>query len=105
MSIKDVVDSETKTSATVETDIFSYIDDILVATAYEDKEEGQASHQELLDQLSTKASAAGYKFSKQKGEYIQVYTKKGQHLLPNVEGNPLGKNETMRWLGFIISED
>jgi len=72
ISIKDVVDSETKTSATVESDIFSYVDDILVATAYEDKREGQESHQELLDQLSTKASAAGYKFSRQKGEYIQI---------------------------------
>jgi len=105
ISVKDVVDSETKTSTTTETDIFSYVDDILVATAYEDKREGQEYHQELLDQLSTKASAAGYKFSKQKGEYIQLHTKKNQHLLPNVEGTPLGKQVTMRWLGFIISED
>jgi len=99
------VDSETRTTTTSETDIFSYVDDILVATAYEDKREGQESHQELLDQLSAKAAVAGYKFSRQKGEYIQVRTKKGQHLLPNVEGVPLCKQEIMRWLGFIISED
>jgi len=105
ISIKDVVDSETKTSATVESDIFSSVDDILVATAYEDKREGKESHQGLVDQLSTKEWAAGYKFSKQKGEYIQVRTKKGQHLLPNVEGTPLNKQEIMRWLGYIISED
>jgi len=77
-----------------------------VATAYEDKREGQESHKQLLDQLSTKVSAAGYKFSRQKGEYIQIRTKKGQHLLPNVEGNPLSKQEIMSWLvGFFISED
>ena len=76
-----------------------------MATAYENKREGQASHQQLPDQLLTKASAAGYKFSRQKGEYIQISTKKNQHLLPNIEGTPLGKQETMRWLGFIIGED
>jgi len=35
ISIKDVVDSETENSATMETDIFPYVEDILVATAYE----------------------------------------------------------------------
>jgi len=96
ISIKDVVDSETKTFTTTETDIFSYVDDILVATAYEDKREGQESLQELLDQLWTKASVAGYKFSKLKGEYIQLHTKKNQHLLPNIKGTPLGKQVIMR---------
>jgi len=105
ISIKEEVDSETEISASTETDIFSYVDDILVATAYKDKGEGQDSHQRLLDPLTAKASTAGYKFAKQKGEYIQVCTKKNQHLLPNIEGIPLSKQETMRWLGFLISED
>jgi len=100
-----VVDSETGTNETIETGIFSYVDDILVATTYERKQEGQDYHQNLLDDLTAKAGTAGYSFSKSKGEYIPICTKREQRLLPNLEGTPLNREETIRWLGFIISED
>jgi len=78
---------------------------MLVATAYKDKNNGQAEYQRTIDEMVLRAKSWGYSFSAIKGEYIHVHTKRQMALSPMVGNSLLHPQECLCWLGFVISPD
>jgi len=105
ISTKDILDSEPEYQDNTTTSVLAYVDDIPVATAYKEREDGQTSHQGTIDKMVNKAKTWGYSFSKNKGEYIHIHTKKQMALSPMVGDSFLNPCEHLRWLGFFSSPD
>jgi len=105
ISMKDILDTDHGNRGDTKGSIFAYVDDMLIATAYKDRNDGQIAHQQTIDEMTLRAKSWGYSFSATKGEYIHVHTKKQMELSPMIGGSLLHPQECLRWLGFFISPD
>jgi len=105
ISTKDTLETTHHDRGDTKTTILTYVDDMLVATAYQDSNDRQTAHQETIDEMVRRAKMWAYSFSATKGEYINVHTRKQIALSPMVENGLLHSQECLRWLGFFISQD
>ena len=96
ISIKDTVSIATDT----DTIILSYVDDILIATAYGSKKVGQIKHQDVIDRLSSRAKEGGYNFSPHKTEGIHIRTKMANRINPMLDKTFIPQKQEIRWLGY-----
>jgi len=105
ISTRDILDTTHADQGDTKTIILAYVDDMLVATAYKDRDRGQAAHQGTVDEMTLRAKSWGYSFSATKGEYIHIHTKKQMALSPMVDNSLLHPQVCLRWLGFFITPD
>jgi len=87
------------------TSILTYVDDFLVATTYKDKAHGQAEYQDTIDRLAKGALDLGYRFAPSKAEHIFIKTPLSESFEPKLDGSVTKTQNTMRWLGYQITED
>jgi len=105
ISTKDILDTPHNNQENTRTTVLAYVDEMLIATAYKDRNERQAAHQETIHEMVLRAKSWGYSFSATKGEYIHIRTKKQMALSPMVGNSLLHPQDCLRWLGFFISPD
>ena len=105
ISTKDTLETTLDNQGDTITNILAYVDDMLVATAYKNRDEGQTTHQKTIDEMVLRAKTWGYSFSAAKGEYIHIRTKKQATLSPIVGNGLLHPQDCLRWLGFFITPD
>ena len=79
------------------TRILTYIDDILISTAYREKNQGQRVHQATLNEMRTQAAEIGYTFAPSKAEHLHIKTPPDKRLVPTLDTHPIEGGDTMRW--------
>ena len=87
ISTKDILDTNHGDQGDTKGSIFAYVDDMLIATAYKNRGDGQTAHQATIDEMTLRAKSWGYSFLATKGEYIHVHTKKQMTLSPHQQKN------------------
>ena len=105
ISTKDILSTSHGNQGGTEGAVLAYIDNMLVATVYKNKDDGQVAHQGTIDEMTLRAKLWGYSFSANKGEYIHIHMKKQMALSPMIGDSLLHPQEYLRWLGFFISPD
>ena len=105
ISVKTLAALQTPTAPGTRTRILTYVDDILISTAYKDKTQGQTVHQGALDAMRTQAARIGYTFAPSKAEHLHIKTPPNKRITPKLGAELIGGNTTMRWLGYYLSED
>jgi len=105
ISTRDILDTNHDNQGGTKGSILAYVDDMLVATAYNDRNDGPAALQKTINEMTLRAKSWGYSFSTTKGEYIHVHPKKQMTLSPMMGDSLLHPQEYLRWLGFFISSD
>ena len=103
ISAIDIMETEVEKPLGTTTHILSYVDDIMIATCYNNKTNGTTAHQKTIDRLNRKAGEAGYNFAQAKAEHIHIKTPKSQRISPQLKGSDIPGREKMRWLGYFIT--
>jgi len=105
ISTRDILNNTLSDQEDTKVTILAYVDDILVATTYKDRDKGQATHKNTIDEMVLRATSWGYSFSATKGEDIHIHTRKQITLSAMVKGSLLHPQECLHWLGVFISPD
>jgi len=86
--------------------MLTYVDDILLVTAYKKATTGQEAAQKTLKNLETTAHNLEYTFSPTKAEYLHVKTGDQHRLYSHIGNVPVPElKENLRWLGYFISHN
>lgn len=99
ISAINIMETELKKPVGTTTNTLSYVDDILVATCYNNKTNGTTAHQTTINRLNESARESGYNFAPSKAEHIHIKTPKRQRLSPQIQGTDIPGREKIRWLG------
>ena len=103
ISVKTLAALQTPTVPGTRTRILTYVDDILISTAYKAKAQGQRVHQDTLDAMRTQATKIGYTFAPSKAEHLRIKTPPSKRLSPKLGTERIEGNTTMRWVGYYLS--
>ena len=106
ISIKKIAGLTIHPVSGTRTRIITYVDDILISTAFKQQEQGQEAHQDILHRLTQEARQLGYTFAPSKAECLHIKTPLNKELKPRLGNHEICKVEgPMRWLGYFITSD